>query len=245
MKIYQALLFTVILISGCQLNSKNDSSIVFKTEIIPLKDLNKVLWERILKNPDSVYVHFKGLDLIISVEITKYGFSPKSLSGKINSNSEFSINEIIGSWGEFTGLYYLFYEDVNFDGEKDLGFLNNYGATGNYWYSIWVFDAKENTFIYDGYYSGMPSPIFDTLNKITQVYYRMGACDETIAIIEKMIVKKRIYTENENTKTGSNCWCITETLIDSVWKETERKIIYQSLDRLYRNETPVICGGFK
>jgi hypothetical protein len=245
MKIHQILFFTATLLFSCQLKTNKELRNVTKLEITQLQDVNKVLWERIQINPDSVYIHLNGLDLVISGELDDYGFSPISLYGKEITGQPFRIEEINGIWEENTSYYYIFYEDVNFDGNKDIGFLSSYGATGNYWYKIWVFNANENKFIYDDYYSGMPSPIFDTLNKTIQVYYRMGACDETIAIIEKNIVKKRIYTENENTKTGSNCWCITETLIDSSWIETERKIIYQSLDRLYRNGTPVICGSFK
>lgn len=240
MKIHQILFFSILFLFGCQLNPLKNMKNITETDIIQLKELNTVLWKRILKNPDSVYVHFKGLDLLISGKITKNGFSPLSLTGKINSKSEFSINELIGSWEEFSGLYYLFYEDVNFDGKKDLGFLSNYGATGNYWYSFWIFDETENKFIYDDYYSGMPSPIIDTLNKRIQTYYRMGYCDELIYIIEYGNVIERIYTQNENTKTGSECWCITEKLNDSVWKEIDKKIIYQSLFNVYRSQAPLI-----
>jgi hypothetical protein len=233
----QIIFLVLLFLSTCQIKP-----VQTEQEATKLQDVNKVLWERILKNPDSVYVHFKGLDLLISGEITKDGFSPLSLTGKINSKSEFSINELIGNWEEFSGLFYLFYEDVNFDGKKDLGFLSNYGATGNYWYSFWIFDATENKFIYNDYYSGMPSPIIDTLNKRIQTYYRMGYCDELIYIIENDNVIERIYTQNETTKTGSNCWCITEKLNDSVWRETDRKIIYQSLHALFRKDHKIISN---
>ncbi len=245
MKYYPPFLFLiVVLLIGCQYRTNDNNRIDTKIEITQLQEINEVLWNRIEKNPDSVYLHLNGIDLLLTGDTNQNIFSPRTLHGVTASKHSFNLENLSGAWGKNAYVYFLFYEDVNFDGKKDLGLLNNYGATGNYWYTIWLFNKKENKFIYDDYYSGMPSPIFDTLNKTIQVYYRMGACDETIAFIEKDKLTKRIYTENENTKMGSNCWCITQTLMDTVWKETERKIIYQSLDHLYRYETPVICSGF-
>lgn len=245
MKYYPPFLFLILVfLIGCQYRAADNKRIDTKSKITELQEINEVLWDRIQRNPDSVYLHLNGIDLLLTGDTNQNIFSPRTLIGFTSLKQSVNIQELSGAWSKNAYVYFLFYEDVDFDGKKDLGLLNNYGATGNYYYTIWLFSTKENRFIYDDYYSGMPSPIFDTLNKTIQVYYRMGACDETIAFIEKDKVTKRVYTENENTKTGSNCWCIIEQLIDSIWKETDRKIIYQSLDRLYRNETPVICDGF-
>ncbi len=246
MKYYSPFLFLIVVfLIGCEYRTNDNNEIDTKLEITQLQRINDVLWDRIQKNPDSVYIDLNGINLLLTGDSSQHTFSPRTLRGLTSSKHQLVLEDLGGAWGMDAYVYFLFYEDVNFDGKKDLGLLNNYGATGNYWYSIWIFNQNENKFIYDDYYSGMPSPIFDTLNKIVQVYYRMGACDETIVFIEKDKATKRVYTEKENTKTGSNCWCITETLTDSIWKETERKIIYKSLDRLYRNQIPVVCGGFE
>jgi len=238
-KIIKGITFLLALfLISCSLNPNKN------TEITSLNEVNDVLWSRICQNPDSVYLHLSGIEILITGELNDKYFSPLKISGNTDAFS-FSVDKLSGFWQKDAYYYFLFYEDVDFDGFKDIGLLNNYGATGNYWYNIWIFNEKENKFLLDDYHTGMPSPIFDTLNKEIQVYYRMGACDETIAFIKNKIAVKRIYTENQNTKDGQQCWCITEQLIDSIWKETERKIINQSLDRIYRNEIPVIYGRLK
>ena len=232
--------FTLLFLISCGQDSSKKK--VF-TEVTSLNEVDSVLWKRICLNSDSVYLHLNGIDLFISGELNEKYFSPRKISGKTKTCS-FSIDNLDGIWEKNSAYFFVFYEDVNFDGFKDLGILNTYGATGNYWYKFWVYHKKENNLIFDDYYSDIPSPIIDTVNNILQTYYRIGYCEEYIYIIENDTVKKRIYTENENTKDGSNCWCIVQERTDSVWKETERNIINRSLDRIYRKDIPVICGGF-
>jgi len=232
-------LFALLLLFSCNLNyAKNNK------EVTSLNKIDSVLWKRICLKPDSVYLHLNGVEMLISGELNDEYFSPRKISGHTDTFS-FFIDDLSGIWKKNIIYYFVFYEDINFDGFKDLGILYSYGATGNYWYKFWLYNKEENNLIFDNYYSNIPSPIIDTVNNILQTYYRTGYCEEYIYILKNNIDVKRIYTERENTADGSNCWCIVQEKADSIWKETERRIIYQPLDRIYRNKTTVICGELK
>jgi len=55
--------------------------------------------------------------------------------------------------------------DANFDGYQDLELLSDCGATGNCDYDFYLYDPRDNRFVYSKFLSGLTSPSFDAAEK--------------------------------------------------------------------------------
>jgi hypothetical protein len=55
--------------------------------------------------------------------------------------------------------------DANFDGYQDLQLLSDCGGTGNCDYDFYLFDPKQNRFVYNKFLSALGSPEFNVARK--------------------------------------------------------------------------------
>ncbi len=98
--------------------------------------------------------------------------------------------------------------DCNFDGYKDIVVLNNAGATGNAWYSIWNYSKEKNKFIENTELS-KHSLIIDTKNKRLIYHYRCGFESEYWETHkyknDTLVFVKRLLQEMWHDKSG-NVW---------------------------------------
>ncbi len=89
--------------------------------------------------------------------------------------------------------------DLNFDGYLDLRLLDNAGATGNNWYSSYIYDKTSRKFKLHYGLSELSGVKVDARNKQIITYNRGGACTECIqyfkVIADKLFLMKIEWTE--------------------------------------------------
>lgn len=102
--------------------------------------------------------------------------------------------------------------DLNFDGYRDLRFLDNEGATGNNWYASFLYDPGKGKFIFNRHLSSQSGLTVDTKNKQLLTYDRCGACCEFIKYYKyrdgQCVLSKIEWTEMDRTKEPG-CFKIT------------------------------------
>lgn len=203
---------------------------------------NDVLWEKIVQRPDSVSA---------TIDITKALQASLAISGRLHDNyydpekinvvfpdgrkQELTLTGNAMMWQEWQKPY-LKFEDINFDGNKDLHLFDNAGATGNFWYSVWLFDARAKKFVFSEAFSDICAPkvnagtqeivSFNNLGGATSLY---AYCDENVVVyrVEDGKLKKirAIFNQAEkcdepDDSTGCPCITYKMELQGSKWTES-------------------------
>jgi|GEM_PF-6221857 len=73
---------------------------------------------------------------------------------------------------------YFFTRDFNFDGFQDIVLLEEYGATGNISYVVWLYNKSKNIFETDDFFKSIDRPILDERKKQITTYVEYGGFDE-------------------------------------------------------------------
>jgi hypothetical protein len=81
-------------------------------------------------------------------------------------------------------------DDVNFDGYQDIYLMTNYGATGNHYGCIWLYNPATGKFEYSAEFSRLPR-------------YWLDAASKTIRTFERAGMAGQVYTANQY-KVDSN-----------------------------------------
>jgi hypothetical protein len=235
--------FTFLIVS-CGISHNQDviyrnqkDTISLKQEADSIKNnsplTNENLWQKIIQNPDSVPVFIfindsLHAELIISGELDSSYYDLKTIKVFFSNGSkqQLKIKGGIMVWHESDGNPYLKFEDLNFDGSKDLNLFDNAGATGNFWYGVWLFDRAKKRFSYSLDFSSIPSPKVNTQSKQILSFYHQSECEERFIYFNvednKTKPVKYIYGELRNCDLPDGCDCITlkKELINDNWKQS-------------------------
>ncbi|MFZ3157167.1 MAG: hypothetical protein WA124_06640 [Smithella sp.] len=124
--------------------------------------------------------------------------------------------------------------DVNFDGYLDLRLLDNAGATGNDWYSTYIYDRSSGKFKYHHELSQLSGITIDQKMKQIITYNREGACAEYIEYYgfarNKLVLLKAKWTEidrRRDKEAGSfGCFMYTGTPRNADVKIDPSRVLY-------------------
>jgi hypothetical protein len=211
----------------------------------PIETSNENIWKQIVKRPDSVAVPFTinnslQAALNISGELDTSYFKPKTIR-VVFSNHQHQDLQIKGNavlWEEGRTRPYIKLEDINFDGYADLHVFDNAGATGNFWYSVWLYDKEQKQFVFSNTFSEISAPWADQRSKELIGYYHSSGCEENITyfkIIENQPEPvKYVYGQEERQGDQTLCMGYEKKLIGKTWKTTKLGELGVSLyDSLY------------
>jgi hypothetical protein len=99
-------------------------------------------------------------------------------------------------------------EDLNFDGYNDLLMLQSYGATGNSWYCVWLFDPGSDRFVYRKYWA-LGTHGIDTVHKRIIETGNGGGDNYTISTIASIENKPVIVGEEVHSWDPKRCANLT------------------------------------
>jgi hypothetical protein len=203
---------------------------------------NELIWARVSAQPDSAMIALPELNgkqatLIISGKLDSLYYAP----GKITICSVGKADQVLtikASGGLWTGggRYYplLKFEDMNFDGFRDLQVFDNAGGTGNVWYVTFLYDPETKKFIYHTGLSELSHTKLDAGHQEIASYNTLGWCYETVNFYgirnNKLEIRRTLYTESGK---GGNCkvhleWGHGEQHKDSILGELGMRL-YDSL----------------
>ena len=203
---------------------------------------NEVLWRNITHKPDSVYTLIRISDtlkasLVISGRLHDEYYDPEKINVAFpdGRKQELTVTGNAMMWQEWQKPY-LKFQDINFDGHTDLHLFDNAGATGNFWYSVWLFDEKTKKFVFSKPFSNICAPKVDAIAKQIVSFNNLGGatslyayCDENIVFykVEDGKVKEFRSVFNHAEKCDepddfTGCPCITykRELQGNKWAES-------------------------
>lgn len=173
------LLITLLL--NCSNKNKDQK---FKTDshnnLVKMETSSPNFRYNIFSNEDSLHIYYDSI-LVIDAN----GYNIQSIS--LNDQNEWGHLET-NKQEEFP----IYLEDYNFDGFKDLSVTRQISPMANIFSSFWLFDSKQNKFIYNELLSALNSPSFDSLKKEITCSYKTGLNEPVIEEIYKWVNNKLV-----------------------------------------------------
>jgi hypothetical protein len=187
-----------------------------KAEPIEIKEKKYSFRERLSKDgPElrfDMYGKFKN-DYLIQGHIKIFDISKSKRIQRIIINNNFPSGHFdwyIGGF-EYNG-HEVQLVDLNFDGYLDLRILDNEGATGNNWYTSFLYDPEKGKFIHNWHLSSQSGLTVDPENKQVFTYDRCGWCYEFMKYYKYQnghyTLSKIEWTDMDRTKEPG-CFKIT------------------------------------
>lgn len=223
-------LLLILLISACSEHESNNSQTKSKSETSDL------IWK--FKEGDrEIEVHVDSSNCGITdvkecISITKievFSNKQKKIKQSIKLNPK--------SFPSYLESNFLVsFEDVNFDGYKDLCILNWLSIEHQTTYNYWFFDSTKGKYVRNKMYDEIRNPFFDTKNKTIHSWWRVGLNEFGHALYQlkdgklELIVEQIEYWGPDNSQDG---FLVTRKTIDGEIKETEQRIKVHSIDFMH------------